>query len=226
MGIGINTGYAMCGNVGSERRVEYTAIGDPINTAARLESMTKGSGYDVFLADSTYSGLDSPPRDLELVGELEVRGRRSRVRVWGLAIATSRAGREVPYQARLTPLPFFTALSDDDLEVIARQADQVEVPAGDVLAREGDIGREFFVIEEGTAEVTRNGDVLDRLGPGDFFGEMALVEEDRRTATVTATSPMTLIVLTGAKFRAIDESMPQLHALVAGAIRRRRAPVT
>ncbi len=226
MGIGINTGYAMCGNVGSERRVEYTAIGDSINTAARLESMTKGTGYDVFLADSTYSGLDSQPRDLELVGELEVRGRRSRVRVWGLAIGTSRAGREVPYQARLTPLPFFTALSDDDLEVIARQADQVEVPAGEVLAREGDIGQEFFVIEEGTAEVTRNGDVLDRLGPGDFFGEMALVEEDRRTATVTATSPMTLIVLTGAKFRAIDESMPQLHALVAGAIRRRRAPVT
>ena len=60
MGIGINTGYAMCGNVGSERRVEYTAIGDSINTAARLESMTKGSGYDVFLAESTYSGLDSP----------------------------------------------------------------------------------------------------------------------------------------------------------------------
>ena len=148
------------------------------------------------------------------------------MRVWGLAIGTSRAGREVPYQARLTPLPFFTALSDDDLEVIARQADQVEVPAGEVLAREGDIGHEFFVIEEGTAEVTRNGDVLAELGPGDFFGEMALVEEDRRTATVTATSPMTLIVLTGAKFRAIDESMPQLHALVAGAIRRRRAPVT
>ena len=226
MGIGINTGYAMCGNVGSERRVEYTAIGDPINTAARLESMTKGSGYDMFIAESTYGGLDAPARDLELVGELEVRGRRSRVRVWGLAVGGSRAGREATYQARLTPVPFFNALNETDLEVIARQAHQVDVPAGEVLAREGDIGHEFFVIEEGTAEVTRNGDVLDRLGPGDFFGEMALVEEDRRTATVTATSPMTLIVLTGAKFRAIDESIPQLHALVAGAIRRRRAPVT
>jgi adenylate cyclase len=226
MGIGINTGYAMCGNVGSERRVEYTAIGDSINTAARLESMTKGSGYDVLIADSTYSGLDSPARDLELVGELDVRGRRSKVRVWGLAIGASRAGREAMYQARLTPVPFFTALDESDLEVIARQADHIDVRAGEVLAREGDIGYEFFVIEEGTAEVTRNGDVLDTLGPGDFFGEMALVEEDRRTATVTATSPMTLIVLTSSSFRAIDSSTPQLHALVAGAIRRRRASVT
>jgi adenylate cyclase len=226
MGIGINTGYAMCGNVGSERRVEYTAIGDSINTAARLESMTKGSGYDMLIADSTYSGLDSPARDLELVGELDVRGRRSKVRVWGLAIGASRPGREAMYQARLTPVPFFTALDESDLEVIAQQADHIEVRAGEVLAREGDIGYEFFVIEEGTAEVTRNGDVLDTLGPGDFFGEMALVEEDRRTATVTATSPMTLIVLSGSKFREIHESMPQLHGLVAAAIRRRRAPVT
>ena len=130
------------------------------------------------------------------------------------------------YQARLTPVPFFAALNEDDLEVIARHADQVHVAAGEVLAREGDVGHDFFVIEEGTAEVTRNGDVLDSLGPGDFFGEMALVEEDRRTATVTATSPMTLIVLTSSSFRAIDGSMPQLHALVAGAIRRRRTPVT
>jgi class 3 adenylate cyclase len=226
MGIGINTGYAMCGNVGSERRVEYTAIGDSINTAARLEGMTKGSGYDVFLAESTYCGMDSPASDLELVGELEVRGRRSTVRVWGLAVAASRAGGEVMYQARLTPVPFFTALSEDDLEVIARHADQVHVAAGEVLAREGDVGHDFFVIEEGTADVTRNGDVLDNLGPGDFFGEMALVEEDRRTATVTATSAMTLIVLTSSSFRAIHGSMPQLHALVAGAIRRRRTPVT
>jgi adenylate cyclase len=226
MGIGINTGYAMCGNVGSERRVEYTAIGDSINTAARLESMTKGSDYDVLIADSTYSGLDSPARDLELVGELDVRGRRSKVRVWGLAIGASRAGREAMYQARLTPVPFFTALDESDLEVIARQADHIDVRAGEVLAREGDVGYEFFVIEEGTAEVTRNGDVLDTLGPGDFFGEMALVEEDRRTATVTASSPMTLIVLTSSSFRAIDSSTPQLHALVAGAIRRRRASVT
>ena len=119
-----------------------------------------------------------------------------------------------------------SALNGADLEVIARQADQVDVPAGEVLAREGDIGHEFFVIEEGTAEVTRNGDVLDRLGPGDFFGEMALVEEDRRTATVTATSPMTLIVLTGAKFRAINEFDAAAPRAGRGRDPRRRAPVT
>jgi adenylate cyclase len=84
MGIGINTGPAMCGNVGSERRLEYAAIGDTTNTAARLQGMTKGSGYAVFVADSTRSGLGAPASDLELVDDLEVRGRRSKVRIWGL----------------------------------------------------------------------------------------------------------------------------------------------
>jgi adenylate cyclase len=84
MGVGINTGYAMCGNIGSERRLAYTAIGDCINTASRLESMTKGSGYNVFVAESTHAGLRSQPPDLVFVDELEVRGRRNKVHVWGL----------------------------------------------------------------------------------------------------------------------------------------------
>jgi adenylate cyclase len=86
MGIGINTGFAMCGNVGSERRLEYTVIGDSINVASRLESMTKGSGYPVLVAESTRGGLQSPPDDLEFVDELAVRGRRTKVRVWGLRV--------------------------------------------------------------------------------------------------------------------------------------------
>ena len=84
MGVGINTGYAMCGNIGSERRLAYTAIGDCINTASRLESMTKGSGYNVFVAESTHAGLRTQPPDLVFVDELEVRGRRNKVHVWGL----------------------------------------------------------------------------------------------------------------------------------------------
>jgi adenylate cyclase len=84
MGIGLNTGMVMSGQVGSERRVEYTAIGDTTNTAARLEGMTKGTGHQIFIADSTRQALRREVPDLELVGEHEVRGRAHAVTVWTL----------------------------------------------------------------------------------------------------------------------------------------------
>ena len=84
MGIGLNTGEVMSGNVGSSRRLEYTTIGDTTNSAARLEGMTKGTPYQLFVADSTRSRLASPPDDLESLDELEVRGRKGAVKVWAL----------------------------------------------------------------------------------------------------------------------------------------------
>jgi len=84
MGVGLNTGVVMTGQVGSERRVEYTAIGDTTNTASRLEGMTKGSGHQVFIADSTRAALQREVPDLELVGEFEVRGRTQLITVWTL----------------------------------------------------------------------------------------------------------------------------------------------
>jgi CRP-like cAMP-binding protein len=127
------------------------------------------------------------------------------------------------YHARLNNVPFFSSLKKKELELIARQADEVDVPAGKVLAQQGTFGDQFFVIEEGTAEVVRDGERLGELGPGDFFGEMALLDEDRRTATVTATTPMTLIVMTRASFRAVEAGMPHVHAAVRAAIEQRRA---
>jgi CRP/FNR family cyclic AMP-dependent transcriptional regulator len=127
------------------------------------------------------------------------------------------------YHARLNDVPFFSPLKKKELELIARQADEVDVPAGKVLAQQGTFGDQFFVIEEGTAEVVRDGERLGELGPGDFFGEMALLDEDRRTATVTATTPMTLIVMTRASFRAVEAGMPRVHAAVRAAIEQRRA---
>jgi adenylate cyclase len=84
MGIGLNTGDVMSGNVGSARRLEYTTIGDTTNSAARLEGMTKGTPYQLFVADSTRSRLAAPPDDLESLDELEVRGRKGAMKVWAL----------------------------------------------------------------------------------------------------------------------------------------------
>jgi adenylate cyclase len=85
MGIGLNSGPVMSGNVGSERRLEYTALGDTTNTAARLEGMTKGTSHQLFLADSTRVALTRPADDLVEVGEFEVRGRKATIKLWSLA---------------------------------------------------------------------------------------------------------------------------------------------
>jgi CRP/FNR family cyclic AMP-dependent transcriptional regulator len=129
-------------------------------------------------------------------------------------------------QAQLRAVPFFSELSKKDLAVVAQQTDEIDVDTGKVLAREGDFGDEFFVIESGTADVTVDGERIAELGPGDFFGEMALLEADRRNATVTATSPMRLIVMTRSSFRALDRSLPQVHKAVGEAIAERRAAMS
>jgi adenylate cyclase len=84
MGIGLNSGTVMSGQVGSQRRIEYTAIGDTTNTAARLEGMTKGSGHQLFIAESTRLALEADPGDLELIGKRDVRGRAHQITVWTL----------------------------------------------------------------------------------------------------------------------------------------------
>jgi adenylate cyclase len=84
MGIGLNSGPVMSGNVGSERRLEYTALGDTTNTAARLEGMTKGTRHQLFVADSTKAALTRAADDLVEVGEFEVRGRKATIKLWSL----------------------------------------------------------------------------------------------------------------------------------------------
>jgi adenylate cyclase len=84
MGIGISSGPIVSGTVGSERRLEYTTVGDTTNTASRLEAMTKNTPYSIFIADSTRRLLRQPAEDLVFVDELDVRGKRSRVRLWTL----------------------------------------------------------------------------------------------------------------------------------------------
>jgi adenylate cyclase len=95
MGIGLNTGQVMSGNVGSETRLAYTAIGDTTNTAARLEGMTKGTDLMLFMADSTKRALSSEPVDLAFVGDYEIRGRVERLAIWSVE-QSRRAKDEAP----------------------------------------------------------------------------------------------------------------------------------
>ena len=107
MGIGLHSGLVMAGNVGSDERLDYTAIGDTTNTASRLEGMTKGEPYMLFISNATRDHLTDPPNDLVFVGEYEVRGRTEKIAVWSIAPAAvdvgvpvgERAGR--PRRSRL-----------------------------------------------------------------------------------------------------------------------------
>jgi CRP-like cAMP-binding protein len=127
-------------------------------------------------------------------------------------------------EARLKRLPFFSSMSEQDLAALAEQTEERSVAAGTVVARDGDLGDEFFVIESGTVEVTHTGAPVAKLGAGDFFGEVALIREERRTATVTATSPLVLIVMSGSSFRSLDRSRPEIREAISKALAERRAP--
>jgi CRP-like cAMP-binding protein len=125
--------------------------------------------------------------------------------------------------AKLKDIPLFASLSKNELEAVARYADEVEVPAGRHLADEGEFAHQFFVIESGTVEVTKDGKHVADLGPKDFFGEIALVETERRVATVVSKTPMELIVIFGPSFRALERSMPSLAEKIRGAVKQRLA---
>ena len=85
MGIGLNSGEVVSGNVGSERRLEYTALGDTTNTAARLEGMTKGTPHQLYCSETTKEMLLDPPDDLVFVDEVDIRGRDQPLGVWSFA---------------------------------------------------------------------------------------------------------------------------------------------
>ena len=124
---------------------------------------------------------------------------------------------------RLESMPLFRDLSRKEREQIARWTDEVDVPAGYLLVEQGRFPHEFFVIESGTVAVTKDGQHLADLGPGDFFGEIAIVEHERRTATVVATSPLTAIVMLGRDFETMADVMPHVAERIHAAIRERMA---
>ena len=125
--------------------------------------------------------------------------------------------------SRLKQIPLFQDVPDDELGQIATFAQEVSVEQGRELVREGDFSYEFMAIEEGTSEVTRGGQHVADLGPGDFFGEMGLLEKTLRNATVTAKTPMRLIALTGWDLKRVERTAPQAIERVRSTLEERRA---
>jgi CRP-like cAMP-binding protein len=123
----------------------------------------------------------------------------------------------------LASVPLFAACSRKDLQLVAKRAEDVKVEAGKQLVTEGDAGTEFFVIIDGKATVTRHGQKVAELGPGQFFGDLALLDRAPRNATITADTPMELVVLGQREFAGLIDDVPEFaHKLLAGLARRLR----
>ena len=124
--------------------------------------------------------------------------------------------------SRLKSIPLFEEVGDEELRQIAPFANEVSVEQGRVLVREGDFSYEFMAIEEGSAEVTRGGEHVADVGPGDFFGEVGLLEKTLRNATVTSKTPMLLVTLTGWDLKRMERSVPKAIERVRQTIESRR----
>ncbi|MFL5862966.1 MAG: cyclic nucleotide-binding domain-containing protein [Solirubrobacteraceae bacterium] len=128
--------------------------------------------------------------------------------------------------AALKRSPLFESLSGRQLAQVARLSDDLDAPAGTVLCKEGTRGQEFFVIIDGEATITRAGEQLAVVGAGDFFGEIALLEPVRRTATVTAATPMRVFVVSHRAFQAVLDTDPAIERKVLRAVVRRLASLS
>ena len=122
--------------------------------------------------------------------------------------------------------PLFEGLSKKELAELARVTEDLKIEPGTVLCREGKIGREFFVIVDGDAEITKGGQKIATRGAGDFVGEIALLTTTTRTATVTATTPVRCFILTQSDFRRVLDENPGVQLKVMKALAERLAADT
>jgi len=118
----------------------------------------------------------------------------------------------------LKATPLLSALGRKEIEAVGSLVDEVDVPAGQVLMREGDTGREFFVLVDGAVGIERGGKRIRTMQPGDFFGEIALLAEGPRTATATADGPATLLVLGHREFHSLMDQHPAIRTCVLEAL--------
>jgi CRP/FNR family transcriptional regulator, cyclic AMP receptor protein len=115
---------------------------------------------------------------------------------------------------QLKRIPLFAEASDEELKQVAAFAQSKEAPEGEVVVSEGGFSRELLAIEEGTAEVTRDGEHIADLGPGDVFGEAGMLDDEMRSATVTATSRLKLISLGHFEVQRLKKNAPEVYARI------------
>jgi CRP/FNR family cyclic AMP-dependent transcriptional regulator len=146
--------------------------------------------------------------------------------IWEVGLPFARKNKDAKVRL-LNGVSLFSACSRGELGRIASLVDQVEIPAGKVLAREGEPGWEFFVIAEGKAKATKRGRKVASFGRGSFFGEMSLLDQGPRSATVTAETDMQLLVLDSRRFSALVEDHPSVsRKLLRGMAERLRGSET
>ena len=125
--------------------------------------------------------------------------------------------RKEDFLLHLAKVPLFSLCGKGELRQVARRSTKLILEQGKVFVEEGTTGREFFVILEGSAEITRKGKPVAELGPGDYVGELSLLDPAPRDATVTALTPMTVMVLTPKEFEAVLNEAPGMtRKLLAG----------
>jgi CRP/FNR family transcriptional regulator, cyclic AMP receptor protein len=124
---------------------------------------------------------------------------------------------------RLARLPLFADLDDGERAEVAACLREVNVQAGTTVAAQGDNAYEFFVIEAGEAEVSKHGEVIASVGPGDVVGEIGLLVTGARTASIVATTPMTLVAMFSREFRQIEKRMPAIAESLRATMRDRVA---
>jgi CRP/FNR family cyclic AMP-dependent transcriptional regulator len=123
---------------------------------------------------------------------------------------------------QLKRIPLFSDASDDELRRVAIFAESREVPEGEVIVEEGGFSRELLAIEEGTAEVSRDGEKIADLGPGDIFGEAGMLDDEMRSATVTATSRMKLISLRHFEVQRLKKDAPDVYRRIEDLVEQRK----
>jgi CRP-like cAMP-binding protein len=137
-------------------------------------------------------------------------------------MTVQKGGAQAVVAARLHAVPWFAACTEDQLAEIARIAERLSVQEGEVILREGRLGRELFIILEGTVVVTRSGRIVNEWGPGGYFGELSAIEAAPRNATVTATSDLDVLIVGPREFELMMEIPGFRNALLVGMTRRIR----
>jgi len=118
----------------------------------------------------------------------------------------------------LRSIPLFSELGGRELDRIEQLSDEVDLPAGRILMRQGDLGSEMYVLAEGAAKVERDGHLLSTMAPGAFIGDISLLSEGVRTATVTLTAPSRLLVVGHREFHELMDEMPSVRAGVLSSV--------